>query len=466
MKIASDFKGFISYLEKELGIGESYDVEIREIKIFPQQINIYFISGLADNMQAIKIIESILSIPRERDYSFDLIKDNISHHAVKVIYDLSEVFFEILNGMLVLIFEGYKQALSVDVRSYPTRSIDEPDMEKVIRGAHDGFTENFHTNVTLMRRRIKDPRLRNEIYKIGKASPTSVCLSYIKDICSLDTLQYIKEKLKKVNVEHLIMADKALEELLIHQRFNPYPLVRYTERADTVAVHLYQGMFALFVDTSPSVILAPATLADHLQHTEEYRQTPLAGTYLRFIRYFGILISLFLTPIWLMLVRAGALSGIFSVFVPNQEVAINIYLQVLAAEVGVEFLRMASIHTPNALSTAMGLIAGILLGDIAVTVGLFAIQTVLLVALSAIGTYVTPSYELGLANKISKLFFIFAVFIFGYWGFIIAIIIWFIYLCRLKSVQKPYLYPLIPFNLKRLLKIFIRYPYRNQKTGG
>ncbi|MDD4389010.1 MAG: spore germination protein [Bacilli bacterium] len=466
MNIASDFIGFISHLEKELGIGESYDVEVREIKVFSKQINIYYLSGLADGLQAIKIIESILSIPRERDYSFDLIKDNISHHAVTVINDLSEVFFEILNGMLLLIFEGYNQVLSVDVRSYPTRSIDEPDMEKVIRGAHDGFTENFHTNVTLVRRRIKDPKLRNEIYKIGKASPTSVCLSYIKDICPEDTLQYIKDKLHQVKVQHLIMADKALEELLIHQRFNPYPLVRYTERADTVAVHLYQGMFALFVDTSPSVILAPATFADHIQHTEEYRQTPLAGTYLRLIRYFGILVSLFLTPIWLALVKAGALSGILSVLAPNQAVTINIYLQVLAAEVGVEFLRMASIHTPNALSTAMRLIAGILLGDIAVAVGLFAIQTVLLVALSAIGTYVTPSYELGLANKISKLFFIFSVFVFGYWGLIMAALFWFIYLCRLKSVKKPYLYPLVPFNFKRLLKILIRYPYQNEKTGG
>lgn len=459
-----EFKNLTAFLENELGIKQSYDVVVREIKVFSKQINIYFLSGLTDGMQAIKIIESILTIPRERTYSFDLVKNNISHHAVTVVTKRQELLAEILNGMLVLVFEGYNRALSVDVRNYPTRSIAEPDMEKVIRGAHDGFTENFHINVSLLRRRVKDPRLRNEIFKIGNASPSYVCLCYIKNICPQDHIDYIKDKLEKVNVEHLIMADKTLEELIIKRHFNPYPLVRYTERADTVAVHLYQGMFAIFVDTSPSVILAPATFSDHIQHSEEYRQTPVAGTYLRFIRYFGILLSLFLTPIWLILVERDAFFGLLTVMIPDESVTINIYLQVLVAEVGVEFLRMASIHTPNALSTAMGLIAGILLGDIAVSVGLFSIQTVLMVAISAIGTYVTPSYELGLANKISKLFFILVTFLFGLWGFVGAVLFWLIYLVRLKSVKKPYLYPLIPFNLKRMLKIFIRYPYQNQKN--
>jgi stage V sporulation protein AF len=462
MMNTDDFAGFVSDFEKKLGIGSSYDVEKREIKVFPRQINIYYLSGLADGMQAIKIIESILAIPREREYSFELVLDNLSHHSVAVIESEEELYLDFLNGMLVMVFEGEDRALSVDVRSYPNRSIDEPDMEKVIRGAHDGFTENFHTNIALLRRRIKDMRLRNELFTVGAANPAAVCLSYIVGLCPEAILNKIRGELEKIKVDHLIMADKALEELIVRQRFNPYPLVRYTERADTVAVHLYQGMFALFVDTSPSVILAPATFADHLQHTEEYRQTPLSGTYLRAVRYFGILISLFLTPVWLALLDVGALKGIAALFVPAAG-AVNIYLQVAIAEVGVEFLRMASIHTPTALSTAMGLIAGILLGDIAVAVGLFSIQTVLVVALSAVGTYATPSYELGLANKISKIFFIAATFLFGYWGLIVSAIIWFVYLSRLRSVGKPYLYPLVPFNFRRLLKILIRYPYKNQK---
>jgi stage V sporulation protein AF len=307
-------------------------------------------------------------------------------------------------------------------------------------------------------------RLRNELYRIGSSSPAYVCLSYLEGVCEEKTLLLIKEKLTSIQTEHLIMTDKALEEILIRRKkLNPYPLVRYTERPDTVGIHLYQGMFAIFVDTSPSVIIAPATFFDHMMHFEEYRQTPTAGTYLRFIRFLGIFLSLFLTPIWLILIKNNVLVGPLAILTPSTEVKINIYLQVIAAEIGVEFLRLASIHTPNSLATSMSLIAGFLLGDFAVNVGLFSIQTVLLVAISAIGTYLTPSYELGLANKISKIIFILAIIALDYYGFILAFIIWFLYLAFLKSFKKPYLYPLLPFNFKRLLKVLIRFPFKDKK---
>jgi stage V sporulation protein AF len=362
-----------------------------------------------------------------------------------------------------VLLEGAAQGIAIDVRNYPTRSVAEPEMEKVIRGAHDGFSENFHQNIQLLRRRIKDGRLRNKLFLIGEGSPAYVCLTYLEGVCDESLLRKVRKRLEEIETEHLIMTDKGLEELLIRKKkLNPYPLVRYTERADTVAIHLYQGMFALFVDTSPSVMLAPATVFDHMMHFEEYRQTPVAGTYLRWIRFLGIAVSLFLTPVWLILVRNDYLPGFLEILKPSEETKVGIYLQVLAAEVGVEFLRLASIHTPNSLATSMSLIAGFLLGDFAVNVGLFSIQTVLLVAISAIGTYLTPSYELGLANKISKLLFIAAILIADWYGFVFALLLWLIYLSRLRSFGKPYLYPLQPLDFKRLLKILVRFPAKNQ----
>ena len=279
--------------------------------------------------------------PRRRIFP-ELIYQNLAHHNLTLLDDLNQIIVEILNGMAVILLEDSLQAISIDVRSYPNRSVDEPDMEKVIRGAHDGFTENFHINIQLLRRRIKDSRLRNKLFLIGEESPTYVCLVYLEGVCDEYLLKKVKERLDTVKTEHLIMTDKGLEEMIIRRKkLNPYPLVRYTERADTVAIHLYQGMFALFVDTSPSVILAPATIFDHMMHFEEYRQTPVAGTYLRWIRFLGIFISIFLTPIWLILVRNDYLPGILEMLTPDAETKVNIYLQVIAAEVGVEFLRLA-----------------------------------------------------------------------------------------------------------------------------
>lgn len=465
MTLTDDFEKNAEIIEKNIGLGKSYDVGLRVLKFQGRRIHIYFLTGMVDTMQLIEVIESLNALSASEPYSFDLIYNRLAHQSLTLMADFQEIVVNILNGMAVFLLEDSLQAISLDVRNYPNRSIQEPEMEKVIRGSHDGFNENFHINIQLLRRRIKDVRLRNKLYLIGEESPTYVCLTYLEGVCPEYLLEQIEARLEDVRTEHLIMTDKGLEEMLIRRKkLNPYPLVRYTERADTVAVHLYQGMFAIFVDTSPSVMLAPATIFDHMMHFEEYRQTPAAGTYLRWIRFLGIGVSIFLTPIWLLLVKNNYLPGILSILTPGEDVKVNIYLQVFAAEVGVEFLRLASIHTPNSLATSMSLIAGFLLGDFAVNVGLFSIQTVLLVAISAIGTYLTPSYELGLANKISKLFFISAILLLDWYGFVIALVLWILYLSRLKSFGKPYLYPLYPFNFKRLLKIIIRFPSKNKTT--
>lgn len=454
-------------LDEKLAVNINYDIGFRKLQVLEKEIRIYYLNSLVDSLQAIELIEGLLKLNNVIKYEdisfFDLIKNNLMHLDVKELVNLDEMCEAVLSGLVIVAIKDCSNVIRVDTRSYPNRSVSEPDMEKVVRGSHDGFTENLNTNIGLMRRRVKDVRLRNEMYKIGENSKANVCLTYLDGVIDEKTLNDVKTRLSNVKTENLILADKQLEELLLKQRFNPYPLVRYTERADIVSIHLYQGMFAIFVDTSPCVILAPCTFFDHFQHTEEYRQAPISGTYLRILRFLGIIMALFLSPLWLLFIKYDLDISFLRFLIPSETETLNVFVQVILAEIGVEFLRMASIHTPSSLSTAMGLIAGVILGDIAVSVGLFSYQTVLIVSLSAIGTYATPSYELGLANKISKLFFIASIIMFGGIGFCISIFIWLIILVGLKSFNKPYLYPLIPFNLKRLAKTIIRYPYKNNK---
>ncbi len=469
MNLSNNFDENIIKINNALGIGKAFDVSSRPYTILNKKVTLYFLAGLIANIEIIEVMKKVLSLNANEESfdEFDTIYNNISHQDLSIINTYDKVINSVLNGIIVLIIEGYDKAIAIATRSYPTRGIAEPDTEKVIRGSHDGFTENFAINVALMRRRVKDGRLRNVIFNIGSSSPTYVCLSYIEGLCDEEMIKQVKEKLENIKTPHLIMTDKALEELMLNQKFNPYPLVRYTERADIVSIHLYQGSFAIFVDTSPSVILAPATIFDHLTYTEEYRQTPISGSFLRIIRYGGVFISLFLTPVWLLLVMNEAnLPSEFSIFIPDEKVKIGIFIQIVLAEVGVELLRMASIHTPTALSTAMGLVAGMLLGDVAIQIGIFSIQTVFLVAISAVGTYITPSYELGLANKISKLLFLVVIFIFNIYGFIAIVILWFIYLATRKSFTRGYLYPLIPFNLKRLIKTLFRTTNKEEKENA
>ena len=187
---------------------------------------------------------------------------------------------------------------------------------------------NIIVNTALTRRRIRTGKLRNIILKVGDQSKTDVVLMYIEDIADQSMVDEVKHRIEQVKVDGLTMTDKELEEFITGQVYNPYPLVRYTERPDVVAAHLYQGMIAIIVDTSPSVMIGPVTLFDHLTSVEEYRQTPAVGTFLRLIRYAGIIVSVFLMPTWLLFVLHPEYLPDFLNFIgPQEEGNIPIVLQ-------------------------------------------------------------------------------------------------------------------------------------------
>ena len=305
-------------------------------------------------------------------------------------------------------------------------------------------------NVTLVRRRLRDKHLRYEILRVGERTQTDVCIAYIDDIVDREMLESIRDKIKQVKIDGLPLADKQLEEATVKRGWNPFPLVRYSERPDTVAVHLMEGNIAVFVDTTPSVMILPTTYFDLLQHAEENRQTPFIGTYLRWVRFIGIVASLFLLPLWFLFTLKPELKPPALDFIGAQKPGrLPMVAQFLIAEVGVDMLRMASIHTPTPLATAMSLIAAILIGDIAVKTGLFVNEVVLYMAVAAIGMFATPSYELGLANRIIRLVLIVAVASFKVEGFVIGPrrCSSFCSACE-RSFNRPYMWPFIPFDLQ------------------
>ena len=449
-------------LEDKLGIGKSFDVGQREIVVMERRIQLYYVTGLVDSELVVDLMTQLLllnSLPHPNDDVFQTIHNRLVHQQVTVTDKVNDICTSVLSGLIAIIVDKETEAFVVDVRSYPGRGPSEPDTEKTVRGSRDGYTENIIVNTALTRRRIRTGKLRNIILKVGDQSKTDVVLMYIEDIADQSMVDEVKHRIEQVKVDGLTMTDKELEEFITGQVYNPYPLVRYTERPDVVAAHLYQGMIAIIVDTSPSVMIGPVTLFDHLTSVEEYRQTPAVGTFLRLIRYAGIIVSVFLMPTWLLFVLHPEYLPDFLNFIgPQEEGNIPIVLQVISGEIGMEFLRLASIHTPTAISSALGIVSAILIGQVAVDVGLFGPEILFYVAIGALGAFVTPSYELGLANKMFKLFIIVGTALLGLWGYIGTIVVGLIFLATMKSFGKPYLYPLIPFNFKALLKSVIRYP--------
>lgn len=388
----------------------------------------------------------------------EAMKTCFPYHSV-TLYDSRDTWLtQVLSGQLgIVTAQGY--AFTIDVRSYPGRQPEEPDNEKVIRGSRDGFTENILHNTALIRRRIRDVNLRFELSQVTTVGQTDIAISYIKGIASEQHINYIKERLKKIHHDGMTMTDKSLEEWLFKQNFHPIPFVRFTERADTCAAHLLEGHIAIVVDTSPSVILVPTTMFHHLQHAEEYRQAPLIGTAVRFARYSGFFLSMFFLPFWyLMATEPKYLPNFLSFIGPKEMIEVPLYLQLLFADLGLEFLRLAAIHTPTPLATAMGLVAAVIIGQIAIDVGLFIPEVVLYTAVAAIFTFAIPSYEMGIAVKIFRNILLIVTAIFGGPGYFIGTLLLFMYLASIKPMGVPYMWPLVPFFPKAFSRVLIRFP--------
>lgn len=440
----------------------SFDVVLREFKIGRKKVAFIFIDGFADSDIITLIMQTLLEAKQEEVVPNTLEKITsklLPFGEISIIDNLEEAVKEVLAGPLVFLIDGEEKIIAVDTRKYPSRDPDEADIEKVTRGSRDGFVETLLFNVTLIRRRIRDPRLRTESFKLGRRSLTEVALLYIEDIVNPEILEKIRDKLLKIDVDGLPMAEKSVEEFITEGFWNPFPEIRYTERPDVAAVHLLEGHVCILVDTSPSVMIAPVTLFHHLQHAEEFRHNPIVGVYIRWVRILGVFISVFLVPLWLILVEyRDLLPEILTFIGPKESPTIPLFIQFILANLGLDLLRMASIHTPSPLATALGLVGALLIGDIAVTVGVFVPEVLLYISLVAIGVFSTPSWELSLANRLVQFFLLVLTGLFNIYGFIAGVLIIFYRLASTRSLGIPYLWPLLPLDIKALFSVLVRKP--------
>jgi stage V sporulation protein AF len=451
------------YMKERVGLGKSFDLGVRKITVLKKEIHIYYVNGLCDTSFITHIMEVLVELNASGKLTtkvFEVVKNSIINQSVAEIKTMDELVDQVLSGLIVIVVDGTPIGLVVDVRSYPGRQPQEPDTEKIVRGSRDGFVENIIINTAVTRRRIRDERLRFEMLKVGERSKGDIAIGYIENIAHPNLVNIIRKEINSIKIDGITMSDKTVEEFIVRQSYNPYPLVRFTERADVAAAHLLEGHVLIYTDTSPSVIITPTTIFHHMQHAEEFRQSPVVGTLIRWARFLAIFVSLFLLPVWLLFVLEPNLLPEKLKFIgPNEHTHIPIVLQIFISDIGIEFLRMAAVHTPTSLSTAMGLIAAVLIGQIAIDVGLFVPEVILYASVATVGIFVTPSYELGMANKIARVVLLIAVILFKTPGFIIGTTLLILLLVGMKTLNTPYLWPLIPFQPKAFSHILFRRPF-------
>lgn len=454
MKIAEGF--FNSQFDTE----KNFDLCIKEITIKNLPTLTVYVSGLVNGDSLTEILSDLQREDREEDIldEQDYFHAHFNYYGKEPATSIDDFMLGVLSGRVGFVTKsGY--CYLAEFRNYPGRNPDEPDNEKVIRGSRDGFAENIIINTALIRRRIRSEKLRFHMHHVSTYGQTDVVISYMSNLVNDTHLNWLIERLGQIQHDGLTMSDKSLEEWLFKQKFHPLPFVRYTERPDIVAAHLLEGHIAILVDTSPSVILIPVTMFHLLQHAEEYRQAPLVGSMMRILRFGAVFFSFVLLPFWYLLVTNSEILPKSLAFIGLSEKSeIPLFLQIIIADIGIEFLRIAAIHTPTPLSTAMGLIAGIIIGQIAIDVGLFTSEVVLYTAVTAIFTFAIPNYELSISVKVFRNLLLAATALFGINGFFIGLFIIFTYLCSLKPMNVPYLWPLIPFFPKAFFRVVIRTP--------
>jgi len=454
------------YVENRLGYGTSFDVIIKPVKLGNREAFVLAIDGFVKDMVLLKIVEKLQydASPNtlQKDPVDALMSSLVAYHEMSTAKTLDEAIDMVLAGASALFIDRVEEAIIVDLRTYPARGPEEPDLEKVVRGPRDGLTETLIFNTALIRRRVRDPQLRVELLQAGRRSKTDIAVMYIADIADPGIVQEVKTRLELVHVDGLPMAEKSVEEFITGKDkfLNPVPTVRYTERPDIAAVHLYEGHVVVLTDTSPSAMILPVTFFHHLQHAEEYHNDAIIGVYLRWIRIMGLLVALAGPALWVALVLDKAILPDWLDFLgPSEPATIPIFLQFVMATIGIDLLRMALIHQPNALATSLGLIGAVLLGQLAVEVGLFSNETILYVVIAALGQFAIPSMELAATVRLFSIFLLLMAGLGRLVGLFMGLVLVFLVFAGTRSVGVPFLYPLIPLHPRELLSVLVRLPW-------
>lgn len=468
---SADYTSNISFLDNELRVNASFDVVGREIKIDKRNAKLYFIDGFCKDEIMVKIMTYFMNAEEKELKSLKTTRDFANRYVPYVETDVhakvDDFVKAVLSGAIGMIVEGYPEAVMIDARTYPVRSVDEPENDRVLRGPHDGFVETLVFNTALIRRRIRDTNLTMEIHSVGRKSKTDVVICFMQGRVNEKMLNTLRKKMDSIKVNSLSMSQQSLIDCLVPKQWlNPFPKVRYTERPDAVAASVLEGSMVVLTDNSPAAMIIPSGIFDFLQDTNDYYMSPVIGSYMRIIRMFIFAMTMLLIPIWLLLIQNPDYIPEWLNFIKIEEkFTLPIVAQLFIVEIVIDAIKLASINTPQSLSGSFGVIGALVLGEFAVSAGWFVPEVVLYMAFVALTNFTQPSFELGYAFKLFRMMLIALIALFNVWGFAAGLLIVIIEIATTRTVTgQCYLFPLIPFNGSALLSLLLRRPISNKNN--
>lgn len=458
----------IQHMDEQLCIDENFDIIFRKILIGKRRAGFYYINGFCDEDLMQKLLMKCMAMEADQMPSTmeRFVEENIPHVDIKVVKEFRECIHAVLLGKLTLFIDGYDTAIVIDARSFPARNVDEPEKDKALRGSKDGFVENLITNTALIRRRIRHENLRMKAKCVGNSSKTDLVICYMEKRVDSELLNKLEEKIDHLKVDALSMNQESLAECLYQGSwFNPYPKYKYSERPDTAAAQILEGDIVILVDNSPYAMIVPSSFFDIIDEADDYYLPPLTGTYLRITRFVIALVTYFLTPTYLLLMQNQEwIPNFLNFIILKDESNVPIVLQFLILEMAVDGLKLAAINTPNMLSTPLSIMAGLVLSEFSVKSGWFNTEVMLYMSFVALANYTQSNYELGYALKFMRIQTLILTSLFNKVGFAIGLLITILSLIFNKTISgKSFIYPIIPFDGKVLLRRFFRLPLKGER---
>jgi len=452
-------------LDELLGVGRSYDVISRDLYMGSRRGRLYVIDGYGDDGVLERMCAFLMgpgAYPAEKAADMQELVDRcVTFCEVACENRVEQILSAAFLGKTVLLAEGFDRCALIDAKQYPGRGVEEPADSRVLRGSHDGFTETLVQNTALLRRRIRSSSLTLEHCRVGEKSRTDVVLAFLENRADRGALDTLRRKLAGIRVGSTAMSQESIAEALLEKQwYNPFPRVRYTERPDTAAATVLEGGIVLLVDNSPAAMLLPTSLFDFMEEANDYYFPPLVGTYLRWLRAAVMLLALLITPVWFLLAKdPGRLPEFARFIAPEDPGHVPLLVQLLLLDFVVDLLKLASLNTPDALSSSFSMLGALILGDFAVQARWLVPEVLVYMAFVAVANLAQPSFELGYALKLARMVLLVLAAALDVWGLVLGIALLLLLLATTKPLLgKGYLYPLWPFDRKALGRLLVRRP--------
>ena len=469
-RLSKNYEENVLTLNGLLGVGRCFDMIARDFVVGGKRARLWVVDGYGDDAVIERMLSFWLALPEigAAGTMQQFIDRYITFSEVDAEQRVRNAVTGVFLGKTLLLVEDYDECALIDAKQYPARSVEEPSSGKVLRGAHDGFIETLVANAALLRRRIRDPQLTLEGHKVSDCSRADVVLCYLENKVDRRLLDEVRRKLTAIDVRSIAMSQESVAEAMMGkgQWWNPFPKVRYTERPDAATACVMEGDIVVLVDNTPAAMILPTHFFDFVQESNDFYFPPLIGTYLRILRFVVFLLTMFITPVWYLLVKDPSRTQAGLAFLAiDSEYSVPLLVQLLLAEFIVDLLKLASLNTPDVFSNSFSMLGALVLGDFAVQAHWLVPEVLAYMAFVAIANFAQPSYELGYAFKLLRLLLLLLIGALDWIGLVAGCAAIAVLLAATKPVVgRGYLYPLCPLDKKALLALLIRKPISRENT--